>query len=427
MPAIATLVVAAILAPSGHAATLQKQTVTQKFKILDIKAAEVSFSGTGQHEVRKDDDSGGYTAPHWQDNSSPPNGTGTDAGDRRFPVSFTGGSKITASAQLRIKPDPPAGTDVRLRALGPGFDFPAKAAAQSPGFLDYPATEATTALSAGVGFLDPMVLNWQVSVDGGTNWRKAGQTGNRVYATLADPVAGAALFETVLDIGARNAAGKATDADAVAAIWSDFQGPIPGVLRKVKDGFNQADGQEMRYWLDASDPNLPVVRATCQLLPHMVNPAVTQFNGVGTCVAWSQLFKETLRAQGISGAAILRVLPIYNPQTTGALLVKNWTFATTGTAPAGCAPFSFGPGEASDQAGAPGQGTANPPGGFESHFIVGFGGSFYDPSYGSGPFSSQAAWENASLDGFLDQCGSIDVFKKNDPAQIETTLIPTGL
>ncbi|MEK7287535.1 MAG: hypothetical protein AAB091_03100 [Elusimicrobiota bacterium] len=392
----------------------------------EIKPFEVTFSGVSYHEV-KDDLGAGYAAPHWQDNSSPPNGTGTDAGDHRFPISFTAGSKISLSAKLRITPTPANGTDIRVRALGPGFDFPAQVATISNGQLLYPLAEATATLGTGVGFLNPMVLNWQVSTDGGSTWRSVGQTGNRVYITLSDPLA-TTLYETILDIGARNAAGAATAASAVTAIWADFLGPIPGVQRKVRDGFNQNDSVAMRYWLDTSDTNLAAVSGTCQLLSAMLDPTrEAAFNGVGTCVAWSMLFDAVLKAQGISGSERYQVranTAIY--PNASLMLVKNWTFSGTGTAPAECAPFNYLASEIADAPGAPGQGIGNPPPAFFNHFIVKYDGKWYDPSYGSGPYANDSAWENASLDGLTAVCetsggGQINVAKKNNTSTVETS------
>ena len=415
-----------LLSNGAMAATVEPVVIAKRnFKVFDVKPAEVSFSGTKYHEV-KNDLAANYAAPHWQDNSSPPNGTGTDEGDRRYPVSFTAGSKISASAKFWISPAPASGADIRIRALGPGFDFPSKAATFSSGQLLYPVSEATEALASGVGFLNPMVLNWQVSTDGGNTWRTVGQTGDRVYITFGDPLA-TTLYETVMDVGARNAAGSTTADDAVAAIWADFLGPIPGVQRKVRDGLNANDGVAMRYWLDTSDPNLAFVGGLCQQLSNMLDPTrPAAINGVGTCLAWASLFHSVLRAQGISGSEINQVTPnpsVYSNAT--GMLVKNWTFPTTGTAPAECAPFTYRLSEVSDAPGVSGQGIGNPPPAFGNHFIVKYGGKWYDPSYGSGPYNSDSAWENASLDGFIAKCttsggGDIDVVKKNNTSVVES-------
>jgi hypothetical protein len=166
-------------------------------------------------------------------------------------------------------------------------------------------------------------------------------------------------------------------------------------------------------------------------------------NANGTCVAWSRLLKAIIEIHGIGGAAIVEVessfandgsLSLDGGLTTrGLFLVKDWTFTSTGTAPAGCAPFTHLDSEATDSpTGAPGQGNTNPPGAFFNHFIVEYSGKYYDPSYGNGPFASQAEWENASLDGYQKACDPgggappLIVSKPNDSSNIETvfTTIP---
>ena len=78
--------------------------------------------------------------------------------------------------------------------------------------------------------------------------------------------------------------------------------------------------------------------------------------------------------------------------------------------------------DVTDQNGASGQGNPNPPGGFGNHFIVQYGGKYYDPSYGNGPYNTQAGWENASLDGFFKEHAVLGaIAKKNDPNVVETT------
>ena len=55
--------------------------------------------------------------------------------------------------------------------------------------------------------------------------------------------------------------------------------------------------------------------------------------------------------------------------------------------------------DAINQIGVPGQGNPDPPGAFENHYIVSYGGLWYDPSYGTGPFLTTIAHEEASIDG----------------------------
>mgnify|MGYP007003700177 FL=1 len=82
--------------------------------------------------------------------------------------------------------------------------------------------------------------------------------------------------------------------------------------------------------------------------------------------------------------------------------------------------------DAIDQEGVPGQGNANPPGIFGNHFIVRYSGVYYDPSYGSGGFSSSKAHEDASIDGISSIVSSWQVAKKKG-SSVELSYTPTSL
>lgn len=163
-------------------------------------------------------------------------------------------------------------------------------------------------------------------------------------------------------------------------------------------------------------------------------PANPKLKGVGTCRAWANLFRQTLLVQGITGAQVVQVLPIYSSSTAlatnqkdGVMLVKNWDFIDPGTASAACNIFKYvrSKGEFVDKSGAAGQGVENPPGGFYNHYIVRYDSKYYDPSYGTGPFPNKSEWENASLAGYEVACadGAI-VGKKNETSVDEVTFSP---
>jgi hypothetical protein len=54
---------------------------------------------------------------------------------------------------------------------------------------------------------------------------------------------------------------------------------------------------------------------------------------------------------------------------------------------------------ATDGTGVAGQGNSDPLAVFHDHALVEYGSKFYDPSYGTGPFSTILAWEVASVNG----------------------------
>jgi len=257
-------------------------------------------------------------------------------------------------------------------------------------------------------------LDWQATSDSqraGSTWTSAGATQNPLYLTFADPVLGAAvnLYHTLVHLGSKDADGKARESDVISAVWSDFTD------RDVR----RIDGTQLRYWHGGSATAVN----TRQLLAH----------ANGQCGSWAHLFIDTLRGQGITGPRKILVFSSDEPldPATGlpvtpwntSMLVKRWTFAGAGSSPA-TAPYTYTIADLTDEEGVPGQGNANPPSAFGNHFLVVLDGKYYDPSYGTGPFSSENEWENASLDGFGRDFGFIGYrYKKNDPTVLETVFI----
>jgi hypothetical protein len=240
---------------------------------------------------------------------------------------------------------------------------------------------------------------------------------------------------------------KNTDV-VVEKIWGDF------MSLSVK----RVDGVEMKYWnpvneVDPSDPSfIPKTQNITGLLQLS--------NGNGSCVAWSQLFHETLDAIGIIGSEIYMVgvnknapLIVGNTGISGSFgfFVKNWSFdnhilpgGTNGNFDSNMdvhdilyinviCPGSDGVlnttrhgndishdgilthdptyypykyiwnVDCAESQGIPGQMNGNPPEAFPFHWLVKYNKKVYDPSYGSQPFSGvrdgEAEHENASIDG----------------------------
>ncbi len=164
-----------------------------------------------------------------------------------------------------------------------------------------------------IAFINPLSIAWEVTVDGGKNWVNAGESDNRVYVTLAAPMTRYPLYETVLDIASRNADGARDPDLAVAAIWADFAGPLPGVKRKAMDGYNKTDGLELHYWADAhgSAAFREKIQSQCYILTNMLDasPEDPQLSGIGTCTAWARLFDEAIRSEGIEGSQMYQITP----------------------------------------------------------------------------------------------------------------------
>jgi len=192
------------------------------------------------------------------------------------------------------------------------------------------------------------------------------------------------VFHTVLDVACRNAVGQTLESNIVAGIWSDFEGPIPGV--------RSWDGIEMKYWPDGYDT--PDYQFTFQLVAAKK----------GRCGAWWQLFADTLRVHGIQ-SALLGIKPdvadivIEPPPNFPHLWGIRFTVYPDHPAQGNSGPpltrITRGPGLPID---------------FPDHAVslyeAGSVKTIFDPSYGlrfssaEGLTNLQRAWEQACVAGF---------------------------
>jgi hypothetical protein len=166
-------------------------------------------------------------------------------------------------------------------------------------------------------------------------------------------------LETVIDIGCRNAAGLrpedelygASGQQAVLdAIWGEFSD------RRVL----RVDGTTvLKYW----GPNARGNVTTAELLRV----------GDVQCGGWALLLVDVAGAQGVIVTKAV-ILPPPGPNDAQGALQINPTEEAQGGIPT----VAF----------------------FVDHAVVEFRGKVYDPSYGTGPFSSRLAWEDASVPFF---------------------------
>lgn len=290
-------------------------------------------------------------------------------------------------------------------------------------------TEVTAAKplrdKAEVGYHNCYELAWEVgfgeagTTDSNLSWERC-YTEHELYLTLS---ATKSSYETVFHIGCISANGSNSPSQVVSSIWSKFSS------KNVK---RKGDAVLFKYW----NPE--------ESTPQRLNLMLQDANANGSCIAWSQFFKEALNVQFSSGAQIYEVTPI----SGSGFLVKNWKFGahispgadrilnSTATGDDIVKDGFIFPGsngvldssasgddiikegfligdtpylvnyDVIDQEGIPGQGNANPPGIFKSHFIVRYSGVYYDPSYGSGGFPSSTAHEEASIDGICEVLSS---------------------
>ena len=390
--------------------------------LKNIKIKEVSFSGTKYYELKSDDVSVTYSAPHWLDKNG--DGDTIDTGEHDYSVAYTRNTKPKLKALFKV-PGLPSDITLKMRAKGSdSIETPEVTAQISGADVTFPVTESSNAWPNTVKFYNrddatAFKLDWEIEVGGA--WSKVDETKHQVYLTLADP--GTTMRqETLFYLSAKNADGKTTAAASFTEIWNEFTD------RNVK----RIDAVQMKYWDPASST-----------LGSTVAAMLADTNANGNCDAWAQLLKGTCDAIGVGGTSRIEIESLdrcdtgYSlpPDTTGrgGLLVKDWTF-NAGSAPSSCAPYThlWQTAELTDETGAAAQGNANPHSEFVNHFIVKYDGKYYDPSYGTGSFANQAAWENASLGGFIKAfkppSGSttqINAVKSNDTSKIETKFIPT--
>jgi len=425
--------------------------------VIEAHLEKVEFYGSNYHVIQ--DDGTPYPSAEWQDMSDPPNYTADDQGDHKFPLCYPIQSLIYTNVYISVAGDAPQDGDWKVRGhSNTGIDFPTVNATLDGGNL-FAKVQSSNPLPSTVAFINPLIITWEVSSDGGDTWTSAGTSSNRVYVVLHVPFS---PVESVLNLSCTWATGLSSDADIMAAIWSHLSGANEIIRRKPVDGYNNPDGVQITYWIPPGSPQTSVGQSIAEML---TNPY-----GRGSCIAWSELFQYLGAVQGIQGISLVDIFP-KTPGDSG-FLIKQWNFGkhirtgqngicdTTATgddvqilavgqaspdAPCiGPGPngtldttsanddviadgmnvgnsfpyFVYGDnapnGDVADQFGVPGQGNPNPPGGFLTHTIVDYNNKFYDPSYGHGPIDIAQAneYENLSIDGF--QSSSLTA-RKNDP------------
>jgi hypothetical protein len=279
-------------------------------------------------------------------------------------------------------------------------------------------------------------LDWHIKV-GTSNWAKIGSTRHTVYVTLAKPETTAAglMRETLFNIGCRKAKGLSgsDEAQVVAAIYEEFRDQA---VYKVKPSSGELSTTKMKYW---GVPSLNPSGTTSLLNTND-----------GTCEAWSCLFIDVLRTQGVANVSQVVITPpdktrdeMKNQHQTD---FPNLPEPLIGTVTAGIAVkvCSKVPNGRSDgwftpsttPNGLPGQGGMPSPSRklFTNHAVVIYSGKLYDPSYGTpvispvGNSSVIELWENESIQWLLiqmkgsqDTVSDIWTYLQNPSAQDCTT------
>ena len=175
---------------------------TVRITVVDVDLKEISFSGDNYHFVTKDDGSGPYSAPHWQDNSTPYlDGDADDANDRKYPVCFTRNTKMKTSVKMIVAPTAAFGGTVKIRGDGPGnLDIPETTATVNGSEVTITNVECSNAFANHVkwyGDGDILKIKWYISPGDGQTTLSTMPSDNEVFITLDDPAC-ATDFRTVL-------------------------------------------------------------------------------------------------------------------------------------------------------------------------------------------------------------------------------------
>jgi hypothetical protein len=246
----------------------------------------VSFwSGTGDgFSVLVDTTGAAYGPPHWQ--RSPL---------QEFPFLYIQGSKLRVSATWTIHNPIPNAIYTVKGTCSDGFNIPQTAAIDtSNDILELFSVEATTAFPANeVNFYNPLVIEWEVSVNGG-DYVDAGTSSNPIYVCLTG-VVGAnkpRLFRSVVHL-ACSVTGATNLDEAVANTWSQLAGPANFC---GWDDTSNAWERQLYYYKPGTtfsqnpDPNLGQVYASDLL--------GTTYGGTGRCFNWCWLFYDAMVLNG---------------------------------------------------------------------------------------------------------------------------------
>jgi len=367
--------------------------------VINVDLKSVTFSGAAANEyfrVLKDDLSGAYGTPHWQDNTPQLDGDAVDttatqtANDKKFPVCYVRNKYPMISATFKCSPSLPAGVTAKIRAYGPPGEGGDIDIAEEPltgtSTFTLAAKKAEKPFPDTIFYYDPSFdLQWQISFNGGP-WCTVGTSKNPMYVLLGVPQY--PTLYTVVHVSCRNASGETQAAPIRTAIWNEFaDNEVNRVDRNPLLPIYGSDGAQLTYYGGSPSPGSQT---------HLLVK-----DGDSKCGGWVRFFNDCFRVQGIVDGKIVKLEPddlfAGEGREREALWIKNFTAGPYGI---GVFPTPVSPG-------IKGQGPADTPGEkkFCNHGIVQFGsidqyGVIYDPSYGT-KCSGIWSWETGAVAAFI--------------------------
>ena len=421
------------------------------------KLEEVSFSDAKSSQliiISSDDGREFYLAPQWKPTSS-------------LPVAYVSGSYLNVGGKFRFACKPRANEVWVQGKCSNGFKLPPQKLhfdSRDPtlGIYDAASSDAKFADNK-VDYYKDFKIDWYVSDNSsGNNSMLIGSSVNDLYITFTASIY-SIYYHTLIHLGCTNAVGLTNQDDIVKGIYEEFRDLK---VRKVNGT------EDLGYWRGANPLNTPACRSTVGFLAYQD----------AACSEWATFLKDILGMQGIYSNIVVIFWSLPNSDNTYPLtdrsktmlkedarnqlsltdpvytenlnniatlqpsqyqvsnayfFVKNWLVGRDRSF-GNCDYYSNNYNACLDDLiGLPGQGNQDPRAFFENHAIVGYkklDGSYvyYDPSYGTGAFANEEAWENASVDGFgaiihSKPARSLNISKKtwNQEANILTTTLVT--
>lgn len=300
------------------------------------------FPAAGYPYILRDDGTGAYDTNHWTKTTN-------------HPIAYRRNTNAEVDAYFSFLPATFTNS-VQIRGQG-DYGFPVASCTPSNGVVHFPRTVSTNSFPNQVDMLSATAINWSFSVARSNSFASAGQSQNTVYLTLTNPTT-ANFYHTVVHYACAHT-GATDESTAVANTWGFFSGRSATTWNSTP----------LSYYATSSANN-------CAFTPCLL------FGRDGQCHSFCTLFVDALRANGVAGVKITRVLPPAGHSWFG---VNHIGFAAPPTYPSEPV-YKYAPGDLSiTVAGIAGQNTGTPAAKlFNQHFIVhrGTGSEYYDPSYG---------------------------------------------
>ena len=342
-----------------------------------------------------------------------------------YPVCYAGGKEVQMLPEFSCSQDRIKG-NIRIKIKYNGIET-----IPFQGVFDLTANVIRAQDASGIRFflenkvnhLNPLSIEWFVSVEKEIQWEFAGTSSHEVFVILQplDKKNSTYLKEEYLFYGCTQGKDVNNAIDFIDKAWSPFAGRA--LNRKLFYPKKQAI--PLTYYR-VSEPG-----CTGTILESdSIAGADKKLYLDGECGAFSDLWERILRHQGI----VFNRVEVSSKNDAG-FLVKHWQFIKE-TKPGDTYPYqnAFLPLKGSprsvagkyaqwdmtkpialnDGKGIPGQNVENPYSDFIAHFIVKVGEEIFDPSYGV-RCKSTKEWAEKSIEGFL---GNFDPVENNPTVKI---------